>query len=92
MIPEARLRLHNTLKLVLVAGALQVQFQSKAFHDFMKARFAGRTTWLGVYNFEVISAKGVTPETPILVDVRDGIRQQCQELKEKVKTPGRVVL
>ena len=58
----------------------------------MTAQRAGLPIWLDVYPFEELT-KGVTPETPLFIDVGGGVGHQCLALKERFPdVQGRVVL
>ncbi|MCJ1355674.1 MAG: hypothetical protein MMC33_005666 [Icmadophila ericetorum] len=72
-----------------------LQQNPKNFVDcitWMTAQRAGLPIWLDVYPFEELT-KGVTPETPLFIDVGGGVGHQCLALKERFPdVQGRVVL
>ena len=72
--------------------ALAVPSRFDNFLQWMMANREGQKMFLDVYPFEKELCHGLTPETPLFVDVGGGIGHMCLALKQRLPhAPGRVV-
>ena len=61
--------------------------------QWMTAQREGQKIWLDVFPFEDQLCYGVTPDTPLLVDVGGGVGHQCIALKTRLPhVLGRIIL